>query len=244
MAAVGPQPRLARHPQAFALHVAGDQHLGSCVRYGIDAHDDAGFAFCTPAIGNTWPRRWFPPPDAALDGPLPGQPPYTGRFHDGFGNKITVHAVANPVASGHEPARLHDRVPGYGIVRLHPDTRKIDIECWPRWSRQGTADATPYRGWPITIAQRDNYGRVPVAFLPALRFKGIADPVVQVIQDSTQRPIYTLRIRGTEFRPWVFAKGTYTVRVGEPDTDRWTTIIGLKARPLSDAATRDVVFPR
>ncbi len=33
-----------------------------------------------------------------------------------------------------------------------------------------------------------------------------------------------LRIRGTEFRPKVFRPGKYTVKVGEPGTDRLRTI--------------------
>ena len=41
---------------------------------------------------------------------------------------------------------------------------------------------------------------------------------MQVIDESAGEIVYTLRIKGNEFRPKVFSKGTYTVRVGEqPD---------------------------
>ena len=42
-------------------------------------------------------------------GRWPGAPKYCGRFLDGFGNRMTVHAVSNPHRSGIEPAALHDR---------------------------------------------------------------------------------------------------------------------------------------
>ena len=41
------------------------------------------------------------------------------------------------------------------------------------------------------------------------------DQVVQVIDDKSGAVVYTLRIKGRTFRPKVFAKGAYTVRVGE-----------------------------
>ena len=76
--------------------------LGQRTLYGVDGWRNAGFAFCSPAIANTWPRRWFPP--APGENREPGAPDYTGDFLDGFGNHMTVWAVANPLKSGREPA--------------------------------------------------------------------------------------------------------------------------------------------
>lgn len=135
--------------RAGALHLAGDQHLGSLVQYGVDEHRDAGFAFTAPAVANTWPRRWWPPIHGA--NPDPGAPHYAGDFVDGFGNLLTVWAVANPVRSGREPAALYDRTPGYGIVRLDPVARTATLECWPRWVDPQAPDAQQYEGWPRTI---------------------------------------------------------------------------------------------
>ncbi len=49
---------LHRIRKCFGFHIAGDQHLGSTVQYGIDEHGDAGYAFevrlsitCGPAGG-------------------------------------------------------------------------------------------------------------------------------------------------------------------------------------------------
>jgi alkaline phosphatase D len=219
--------------RGFAVHIAGDQHLASLSRYGVDAFDDAGFAFCVPAIGNTFPRRWYPQD--------PGQnrksdaPRYTGQFLDGFGNRMTVHAVSNPLVTGHEPAALHDRSPGYGIIRFHRKSREITFECWPRWADPSKADAQQYPGWPVTIAQADNYTREAAAELPALKVTGLVDPVLQVIDESTEEIVYTLRIQGTEHQPKVASAGRYTVKIGEPGTDRQRMLRGLEARPKNDS---------
>ena len=61
----------------------------------------------------------------------------------------------------------------------------------------------------------DNDGREAVAYLPEIRFRGISNPVVQVIEESTGEILYTTRVKGTRYRPKVYTKGNYTVRVGE-----------------------------
>ena len=53
-------------------------------------------------------------------------------------------------------------------------------------------------------------------------------PVVQVIDDRTGELVYSLRVQTPRFKPWVFADGLYTVRIGEPP-DRMTTQSGLRA---------------
>ncbi len=205
--------------KGFALHVAGDQHLGSFVRYGVDDFDDGPHAFISPAIANVWPRRWFPPtPDTRR---APDAPPYTGRHLDGFGNHMTVHAVANPVRSGKQPEALYDRVPGYGIIRFHRSQRTITAEAWPRWIDPSASDAAQYAGWPVTIAQEDNYGRAREGFLPALEIEGPQEPVVQVVHEQSGEVLYTLRAQAGVFRPWVFDAGaTYSVAVGESPGER------------------------
>ncbi|MFB3904875.1 MAG: alkaline phosphatase D family protein [Acidobacteriota bacterium] len=199
--------------KGFAVHVAGDQHLGSTIQYGVEDWGDAAFALCVPSVSNYFPRRWFP-----AEGPVdyrPGSPMNLGRFFDGFGNRMTVHAVANPVFSGLEPAFLYDRAAGYGIARFNRDTREIAFANWPRQVDPRRPGAQPYDGWPVRFKQTDNYGRKPEAYLPTLEVAGAPDPVVQVIDDQTQEVVYTLRIQGNSFRPPVFKKGPYTIVIGE-----------------------------
>ena len=64
------------------------------------------------------------------------------------------------------------------------------------------------------------------------------NPVVQVIDDSNDEIIYTLRINGTSFRPKVFQKGSYTVKVGELGTDKMKTLEGV--RSLSPDKTKKI----
>ncbi len=215
--------------RGFAFHIAGDQHLGSTIQYGIEDWKDAGFAVCVPAISNIWPRRWCPsiPGENRKD----GAPRYAGDYKDGFGNFMTVHAVSNPYFTGKKPSRLYDRATGYGIVRLNRKTRDITIECWPRWVDPAGENAEQYSGWPVKINQMDNYGRKAAAWLPTVEVTGINNPVVQVIDESKNETIYTLRINGSSFRPKVFKTGSYTINVGEKGTDNFkvfNNILSLK----------------
>ncbi|MCL4694723.1 MAG: alkaline phosphatase D family protein, partial [Candidatus Hydrogenedentes bacterium] len=139
--------------KANAFHLCGDQHLGIVVRYGVDDWNDAGYAFCVPAIGNTWPRRWYPPMEGKNRDE--DRPPYTGAFKDAFGNYMTILAAANPLDAGIEPADLYNRAPGYGIVRINKPDQSVRIECWPRWVDPSKPGAEQYPDWPVTVHLKD-----------------------------------------------------------------------------------------
>jgi hypothetical protein len=154
-------PRLAAlrlMQRAKAVHIAGDQHLGSTIQYGIDGFRDGPYAICVPSVANYWPRRWFPEQEGVNR--VPGAPRNTGDYLDGFGNRMTVLAVSNPFTLGIVPADINDRAPGYGIITFERATRRITLANWPRWVDPAAAGAAPYPGWPITIHQDDNAGGV------------------------------------------------------------------------------------
>jgi hypothetical protein len=206
--------------RCFAVHITGDQHLGSTIQYGIDNWNDAAWAICTPAVSNIFPRRWYPPQPGR--NPLPHSPRNTGEFLDGFGNKMTVHTVFNPQQLDANPNPLLDRSPGYGIIEFDRATRKITLAVWPR--REG---ANPAAGWPIVIDQIDN----------GFPHEGyILDPIqtpraglcVQVIREGGEI-IYTLRLSGTSFTPRVYEEGLYTIRIFDPDGKYQQTRKGLKS---------------
>jgi len=227
--------------KGFALMIGGDQHLGSVIQHGIDDFDDAGYSFCVPSIANLWPRRWFPPEPG--ENRKPGMPAYTGQYLDGFGNRITVHAVSNPYLSGKEPATLHDRAPGYGIIRLNKSTQRIILECWPRHAYPESFATEQYPGWPVNLQMRDNYSRKAKAWLPPIHITGLDHPpVVQVINEITGEIIYTLRITDYQIQPWVFESGIYIVSVGEPGTSKMKNISGLTSETSPDLDIISISF--
>jgi hypothetical protein len=212
--------------KAFAIHICGDQHLGTFIHHGIDEWNDAVYSVCVPSIANLYLRWWIPlEPGKNRE---PGASKYLGEFLDGLGNKINMIAVANP-----SPERNHDplttRAAGFGIVKFNKKTREITIECWPRNVDIMSPNAEQYPGWPRTIKQEDNYGRKAMAYLPTIQIRGMRDPVVQVIDESSDEIVYTLRINGTSYRPKVFKQGMYTVNVGQPGTDRMKTLKGVRS---------------
>lgn len=227
--------------KGFSLMICGDQHLGSVIHHGIDEWEDAGYSFCVPAIANLWPRRWFP--DEPGLNHQPGKPLYTGRYFDGFGNRITVQAVANPSITGREPSHLHDRAPGYGIIRLNKKTQQIIMECWPRYADPESPDAKQYPGWPVTIQMEDNYGRQPRLWLPPLQTTGLKrPPVIQLIDEETGEIVYTLRVRESSYQPKVFKYGIYTVLAGEPGTKKMQKLSGIQAKYYKEQDTLKVEF--
>jgi alkaline phosphatase D len=226
--------------KGFAVHLSGDQHLGSTIQYGVDDWNDSGYALCTPSVANFWPRRWYP--HMTGKNQKPGAPKYTGEYEDGFGNKITVHAVSNPQLSGKEPAGLHDMSPGYAIARFNRTTREISLENWPRWADPLKSGEGPYPGWPVKFYQQDNYGRKAAFYLPEIIAEGMAKPVIQIIDEVSGEIVYTIRTNKSSFRPKIFQDSLYTVVVGEPGTNRIKSFKGIPAIGENDRKTLTVIF--
>ncbi|MHC4215681.1 MAG: hypothetical protein ACYSWP_20220 [Planctomycetota bacterium] len=212
--------------KSFAFMIGGDQHLGSLIHHGIDEWDDAGYSFCVPSIANLY-LRWWAPLEAGKNREE-GSPEYTGEFQDGFGNKVTMLAVANPdERENHD--KLTTRSAGFGVVKFNKKSREITVECWPRNVDVSDSNARQYPGWPRIVSQEDNYGRQAQAYLPTIDVKGMKNPVVGVVDESNDEIVYTIRINGSSYRPKVFGKGTYTVKVGEQGTDKMRILSGLSS---------------
>ncbi|MCC6785759.1 MAG: hypothetical protein IT457_23130 [Planctomycetes bacterium] len=217
--------------RASAFHVCGDQHLATIVQYGIEDWRDAGFAFCVPSIANLWPRWWAPKTEGRNR--EPGADANTGDHLDGFGNRLTVYAHTNPRETGREPKELHDRMPGFGILRFAKRARTITMECWPRRMDPRAADARQYDGWPRTIGQLELLGRQPFE-LPELVVGNGVDPIVQVIASGAGPLFCTLRIAGDRVRVPVPGAGPYDVllRAG----GKTARLEGIRALPRGSTA--------
>jgi len=209
---------LALMRKGFAFHIAGDQHLASIVHHGIDAYRDAGWSFCVPSIAAGYPRSWLPDEEGR---PVKNRPegdlPNTGDYLDGLGNHMSVYAIGNPAEKkrNESPVTMaHDKASGHGIVRFNQDEQTIGIECWRLMV--DVANPKPedqFPGWPKQIHMFENYGRAARGYLPELKFEPGENPVVQIIDEATGDIVYTLRVNKKAFRPKVFKKGSYTVKV-------------------------------
>ncbi len=206
--------------KAYAVMIAGDQHLASIVQHGIDNWNDAGYSFCVPSIANLY-LRWWAPLEPGRDR-IPGMPDYTGEFLDGFANKVTVWAVANPERTPNTDL-LTTRAAGFGVVRFNKPNRTITFECWPR--NVDIETASQYEGWPKTISQFENFAPNAPWQLPQVKVTGITDPVVQVVEESSGNIVYTVRAKGQTFTPRVLKPGKYTVRIGDPGNAK--TLAGI-----------------
>ena len=226
--------------RAWAPHICGDQHLAVFVKHGIDKHGDGPFGFTTPAIVNTiYGRWWHPLEEKAGANAIAGSPlPWTGDYHDGLGNPISMMAYANPEDRMDEKKRGD----GYGIVRFDKLQRTITFECWPRFCDIQDGDKAQYSGWPITVKMDDNDGRTPVGWLPELVVTGSKSPVIQVIQQEGGEILYTVRAAGNRFRPPVYAGGKYTVKIGNDRPDG-KTLRNLRPGPSDSDETRAVKLP-
>jgi len=224
--------------KGFANMICGDQHLGTIVHHGVEAWGDSGYSFCVPSIANLY-LRWWKPLEAGKNR-IKGSPEYTGQYLDGFANKVTVWAAANPGARAKTGNKLTTRAAGFGVIRFNRKTRKITMECWPRNIDATGPAAGQYPGWPKTISQEDNYARKPGAYLPTLKIAGGSNPVVQIIDESDGKVVYTLRINGNRFRPKVFKEGKYTIKVTQGEKSKM--IKGVKSVGLKDSDALDVKF--
>ncbi|MDA0194466.1 MAG: hypothetical protein O2887_17585 [Bacteroidetes bacterium] len=129
--------------RANAVHIAGDQHLATVMQHGTDAFEDGPWAFVVPAIVNNYYSRWWWPEDEKAGENSNDILPWTGRYLDGFNNKITMHAYVNPESPSSGG--------GYGLIRFNKDNREVTFECWPRNVDVSKIDAAQFVGWPFTI---------------------------------------------------------------------------------------------
>ncbi len=153
--------RVIRDADAVMIH--GDLHFPTLVQQGIDEWEDAGWSFTLPAVSTAVHRAWRPQVDGLNR--QPGMPDYTGRFLDGWKNKITVWAAANPhsflIEDDYEgPGKatldyMRNASLGYGIVRFHKTEQSVTFESWPVYGKFMGADKhEQHPGFPKTVSMK------------------------------------------------------------------------------------------
>jgi len=130
--------------KANAVHIGGDQHLATVIQHGTENYEDGPWAFIVPAIVNNYYSRWWWPEDEKAGANANDRLPWTGRYLDGFNNKITMQAYVNPESpSGGS---------GYGMVIFDKPSKQVTFECWPREVDVTSRSAKQFAGWPIFIS--------------------------------------------------------------------------------------------
>lgn len=210
--------------RAWAPHISGDQHLGVTFQHGIERWNDGPYCHSSPAIVNTIYSRYWLPEKAGKNRQESDVLPLTGEYLDGFSNKITMHAYANPKKDKNKGS-------GYSLIHFNKKKRTITFENWPANADIARGEK-PYPGWPITISQQANDGRPLTGTLGTITVEKIAQPVFQVISEDTQEILYTVRTHTNTFSPPVYKEGTYTIKIGK-DLPNLKT---LKGQSISEEA--------
>lgn len=220
---------------ARAVHIAGDQHLSTMVQHGIQEHNDAVFAFTAPAVSNAYARAYYPSHKGnyyKVTPPTPDQ--YLGERLDGFKNKMTMLAVANPDVRPEGPYNtvkqpaMNHQVPGFGIVDFNTKDRTTTFHSLPRsYEVAKRLKGGEYPGWPVTVKQQQNDGRKPTGELVRLNVaEGKELPVVSVygpdnkLQSSQRADSRSFVVHG-------YTAGEHTVKIGKKV---------IKANPSKEAS--------
>ena len=199
--------------RALAVHLTGDQHLGSTTQYGIENWNDGPWSICSPAVSNLFPRRWYPADRGRNQ--MAGAPRNTGEYLDGFGNKVTVHAVFNPEQRPGASEGVNVRATGYSIIEFDRTNQTSTLTNWPRWIDASAPGAKPCAGWPIVVKQEDNgLPKTGLKLPPVSNLK--KGSLIEVRHSGSHEHVYTYRAVSSSFAPPVWTKGEYDVIVRDP----------------------------
>ena len=203
--------------KGFAVHLAGDQHLSTLLKHGVDEWNEGPWSIVSPAIVNSIYGRYWHPEDekAGKNQPAGSVLPYTGEFYDGFNNKITMHAYVN----ANEPENLKNKAAGFVIARFNKKDRTITAECWPRDADLSKPGAKQFKGWPKVIPQLDNYNPTSWGKLGEITFNQ-ENPVVQLVDKSSNEVLYTVRVKGKTFTPHAPKGKSFIIKAGKDSASK------------------------
>jgi hypothetical protein len=206
--------------KAGAIQICGNGGLAAVVRQGAESHDDAIHSFAIPSVMPVSGRVWKPRSSGGAR--ESGQPVWMGQHVDGLRNPVTVLAAEQPEPDGTLPG-------GYAVIRLDRENREASYEAWRKSGATGSPTWAILDGWPVMVAQENNFAGPPRSWLPPLQVSGVANPVVQVWNVADRSLVYARRLREPSFTPWVLEPGRYDIRIGDPDTGLWIDLKGVEA---------------
>ena len=215
--------------QGYAFMLGGDQHLPTLIRHGIVKPGDAGVSFVVPPGANIYQRWWLPEQIDSMTclTRRHDNRPNTGLYREGFGNLIDVLAVSNPALKGRPKLRRaygHNRVSGWGIVRMNRKEGTATAEAWYCDADISRPKEGLMPGWPQTYRIAEFGGSSNPTLPPVTISDDIASgkyrPVVQVT-DAQGRIVSTVRMQGKTWRPTIFdpKAAPFTVTVTIPEEE-------------------------
>lgn len=68
------------------------------------------------------------------------------------------------------------------------------------------------------------------------------NPVIQIIDESNNEIVYTIRANSSTYRPKVFREGYYTIIIGEPGTEKVKTLEKIHSIGIDEKKELTVVF--
>ena len=230
--------------KCYAFHISGDQHIPLFVRYGIKDYQDAGWAFCTPAITVGYQRRFLPD---IMGIPVSNRPEHklanTGEYIGGIGHKNYVYAVGNPAddtKSENRYERAQLCASGYAMINFDKQTREINCDAIRFMAElENVSSENHFPGWPVTINQFDNSGKQPEKTPLVIEVTGIRNPVLLVYDKETEELVLSIRMKGEHFSASVRGSGFYKVKVGDPESDLWKSFDNIS--PVEEAGKPLVV---
>ena len=231
---------------ARSVHIGGDQHLATMVQHGIDHHGDAIYGFAAPSVANAYARAYFPGNLGnyyKVDPPEPED--YLGERLDGFKNKVTFHAVANPDNRESGPyhtaklSQMNHQVPGFGITDFDTKGQTITFDCLPRSEEVASRlKGGSYPGWPLKVNASQNDGRKPIGELANITIEGEEAPVVRVYGPDGKME-WAQRMASTTFTVPAYTQGKHRVEIGDGN-GKWHT---LTAQPQTKAKEVKIKLP-
>ena len=210
--------------KAHALMITGGNNPAHLIQHGLQTWGDASYAFGLPQATSQNSRGWYLTDTAHTH--RMDRIPYTGNFHDGFGNLVSIKALTNPLQKN-QFTQKPMRGTGFGTVRFNRSEFKITAAAWP--FSKNPAYASPYPGWPISFQMEENYPKPEEKFLPQILTKGLnKKPVFMVFRASRDQLVYARRANDSIFQPRVFANTFYNLIVGSPEEKKMDTLRNLQ----------------
>ena len=191
---------------------------------------DSNWSFCTPAVCSVYQRWWEPDRMGRPHTDRPAlEPAQHGRVSRRIGQlDLRLRRGQPPVdrPGQRRTATSGPTLRAGGFANVIVDTAKRTYTCQCYHFLADLRHPKPgdqFAGWPLTIQQKDNYGRHMAGHLPEVSVDGVRNAVLQVYNQKTGELVYALRLTTNHVKPWVFEPGTYTVKLGDPDTGKWKT---------------------